>query len=82
LAQVAQWEALQDKIGERAVLKQEQYDNALFLAESVRNSATVTFHGLLNPDFFKFQEPVQFFYKGFLHRGIRDASGHDRNGNG
>ncbi|MDV7391547.1 hypothetical protein RZS08_09350, partial [Arthrospira platensis SPKY1] len=26
-----------------------------------------------------FQVPVKFFYKGFLHKGIRDASGHDRN---
>jgi hypothetical protein len=78
--QIAEWEALQARIGDRIVLKKEQYDNAQFLAESVRNSATVTFHGLLNPDFFTFQNSVEFFYKGFKHRGIRDAIGHDRNG--
>lgn len=79
--QVAQWEAMMHKVGERTIVTQAQVEEAHFLADSVRNSAAVTFHGLLNPDFFKFQEPVQFFYKGFLHKGIRDASGHDRNGN-
>lgn len=80
LEQIAQWEALQDKIAGRQVIKFDQYGKAKFLADSVRNSATVTFHGLLNPDFFRFQVPVEFFYKGFKHRGIKDADGHDRNG--
>ena len=80
IEQIAAWEALQESIGERTVIKADQYEHAKFLAESVRNSPTVTFHGLLNPDFFKFQDYVEFFYKGFKHRGIRDASGHDRKG--
>lgn len=81
LAQVAQWEAIQEKIAGRAVVKSEQVENAQFLADSVRNDATVTFAGLLNPDFFRFQVPVEFFYKGFMHRGVKDADGNDRNGN-
>ena len=35
----------------------------------------------MNPDKFKFQQPVEFFFKGFKHRGIMDATGIDRNGN-
>lgn len=80
IRQVAEWEALQAKIGDRTVIKFDQYENARFLADSVRNDPTVVFHGLLNPDFFRFQVPVEFFYKGFKHRGIKDADGNDRNG--
>lgn len=80
IRQVAEWEALQEKIGERQVVKFEQYEKAQFLADSVRNSATVTFHGLLNPELFSFQVLVQFFYKGFMHKGVKDADGNNRNG--
>ena len=81
LAQIARWEAIQAEINGRIVVKAEQVDEARFLAQSVRDNSTVAFHGLLHPDNFRFQVPVQFFHRGFLHRGIMDATGIDRNGN-
>lgn len=81
IEQIARYDAMLESINGRQVVKAEQVENAKFLADSVRNDPTVTFHGLLNPDFFRFQESFEFFYKGFKHRGIRDASGNDRNGN-
>jgi hypothetical protein len=78
--QIARYEAFMDNVNGRILIKQEQLDEAQFLAESVRNNSTVTFQGLLHPDNFSFQVPVDFFYKGFKHRGIKDAHGVDRNG--
>ena len=80
LIQIARWEAVQAEINGRIVVKQEQVDEAQFLAQSVRDNSTVAFHGLLHPDNFRFQVPVQFFHRGFLHRGIKDADGVDRDG--
>lgn len=65
----------------RTMVHQEQFDEAKFLCDMISSNATVTYHGLLNPDFFKFQVPCEFFKGGFKHRGIKDADGHDRNGN-
>lgn len=79
MEQIARWEALMESVNGRAIVKADQVANAKFLADSVRNDPTVTFQGLLNPNFFKFQVPVEFFYRGFLHRGVKDADGHNRN---
>ena len=80
LKQLAKWEEVQLKIGKRIVINQEQYNDSTNIAESVRNNSTVAFQGLLHPDNFKFQVTTDFFYKGFKHKGIKDAEGVDRNG--
>lgn len=80
LEQIDKWDRIMESVKGRAIVKAEQVEEASFLANSVRNDATVTYAGLLNPDFFKFQVPVEFFYKGFIHRGVKDADGKDRNG--
>jgi hypothetical protein len=80
VAQIAAWKTMQASINGRITITEEQKQEAEFLAESVRNNSTVTFQGLLHPDNFNFQVPVDFFYKGFKHRGIKDAHGVDRNG--
>lgn len=81
IEQIDKWERLMESVKGRAIVKAEQVEEASFLANSVRNDAVVTYAGLLNPDFFKFQVPVEFFYRGFFHRGVKDADGKDRNGN-
>jgi hypothetical protein len=81
IAQIARWQQVEAEIGGRIVVKQEDVDAAKQLAEQIRDNSTVAFHGLMNPDFFEFQHPVEFWYKGFKHRGIADAWGHDRSGN-
>ena len=79
--QIDKWDALMGSVNGRAIVKPEQVEEAKFLADSVRNDYTVTFAGLLNPNSFQFQVPVEFFYRGFMHRGVKDADGKDRNGN-
>ena len=81
LEQIERWDALMQSVGGRAIVKAEQVEEASFLANSVRNDAVVTYTGLLNPDNFRFQVPVEFSYRGFFHRGVKDADGKDRNGN-
>jgi len=80
LEQITAWESIQMKIGNRIVINQDQYDDALKIAGSVYDNTTVAFHGLLNMNNFKFQVTTDFFYKGFKHKGIKDAEGIDRNG--
>lgn len=80
LEQITAWESIQMKIGKRIVINKEQYDDALKIAGSVYDNTTVAFHGLLNMNNFKFQVTTNFFYKGFKHKGIKDAEGIDRNG--
>lgn len=80
LEQIAVWEGIKEKIGKRIVINQEQYNDSNIIAESVRNNSTVAFQGLLHPDNFQFQVTTDFFYKGFKHKGIKDAEGIDRNG--
>jgi len=80
LEQIAVWEEIQSRIGKRIVITQDQYDDSEFIAECVKNNSTVVFQGLLHPDNFKFQVTTDFFYKGFKHKGIKDAEGLDRNG--
>lgn len=79
--QIAQWELIQARIGKRITITQEQYDEAEALCESVRMNSTVVFQGLLHPENFKFQVKCEFHLNGFLHRGIKDAEGKDRDGN-
>lgn len=64
----------------REIVTTEQLAEAKFLDGAIRENSTVAFHGLLNPDFFKFQVPVEFKYGGFDHRGIKDADGERRDG--
>jgi len=80
LEQIAVWEGIKERIGKRIVINTEQYNDSTNIAESVRNNSTVAFQGLLHPDNFKFQVTTDFFYKGFKHKGIKDAEGIDRNG--
>lgn len=79
MKQIERWNDLKLSIGKKKIVTPAQIEHADFLADCFRNNATVAFHGLLNPDFFKFQVPIEFFYKGFKHKGIKDADGHDRN---
>ncbi|MCB0541873.1 MAG: hypothetical protein KDC70_00060 [Saprospiraceae bacterium] len=76
----AAWEAAQEASNGRDVITEEQMAEARFLDLCIRQNSTVAFHGLLNPDFFDFQVPVEFNYGGFLHRGIKDADGTRRDG--
>ena len=80
LEQITAWESIQMKIGKRIVINKEQYDDALNIAGAVYDNTTVAFNGLLNTNNFKFQVTTDFFYKGFKHKGIKDAEGIDRNG--
>ena len=80
LEQIAVWEGIKERIGKRIVINEEQYNDSTNIAESVRNNSTVAFQGLLHPDNFQFQVTTDFFYKGFKHKGIKDAEGVDRNG--
>lgn len=80
LEQITAWESIQMKIGKRIVINKEQYDDALNIAGAVYDNTTVAYHGLLNTNNFKFQVTTDFFYKGFKHKGIKDAEGIDRNG--
>lgn len=64
----------------REIVTTEQLSEAQFLDTCIRQNSTVAFHGLLNPDFFKFQVPVSFKYGGFEHKGIKDADGERRDG--
>lgn len=70
--------------GNRMLITREDYDDAQFINQCVRNNSTVVYNGLLNPvedgTGFIFQQPVKFFYNGFLHKGVKDADGRDRNG--
>ena len=80
----ALWEAAIQQAGDRMLISQEDYDDAAFLNECIRNNSTVVYHGLLLPVDgqigFDFQVPVKYFYNGFMHKGIKDAHGRDRNG--
>jgi len=76
-------DALENANG-RTIMNREQYDEQKFICTCIEANATVLHHGLLrrdDTDGFKFQVPVDFFYHGFKHRGIKDADGYDRNGN-
>ncbi len=75
------WQSAIDEAGSRSLITTEQMESANFLNARIRENSTVAYHGLLNPDFFQFQHDVKFFFQGFLHKGVRDAFGRDRNGN-
>lgn len=81
----AAWEEIQEKATGKMLVTTEDYNEAQYLNDCVRNNSTVVFSGLLNQvdgeTGFSFQEPVKFFYNGFMHKGIKDADGRDRNGN-
>lgn len=76
----AAWDAAIEKAGDRYLITDEDLSDAQFLEQCIRLNSTVAFHGLLTPDNFKFQVPVDFFYGGFKHKGIKDADGVDRDG--
>lgn len=80
----AAYEIAMIEAGNRTLITKEDYDDAQFISQCVRNNSTVVYNGLLNPvedgTGFTFQEPVKFFYNGFLHKGVKDADGRDRNG--
>lgn len=69
-----------DTCAGRSIITEEQKAEADFLHACISNNSTVVYHGLLNPEFFKFQVPISFFYNGFLHKGVKDADGHRRDG--
>lgn len=74
-----------EEAGDRMLITTDDYSEATFLNECIRNNSTVVFHGLLRPvdgeSGFSFQVPVELHYGGFFHKGIKDADGRDRNGN-
>lgn len=77
---LAAFEAAIEQANGREIITDEQLSDAQFLDTCIRNNSTVAYHGLLNPDFFKFQVPVSFKYGGFDHKGIKDADGTRRDG--
>jgi hypothetical protein len=77
----AQWEAAIDQAGSRTLVTTAQMEDCRFLESRIRENSTVAFHGLLHPENFNFQVEVKFFYNGFMHKGIKDADGTDRDGN-
>lgn len=79
--QISRWESMQAEIKGRIVVSRDDMAEAEYLKSCIEDNSTVVFSGLLNPDFFTFQAPVKFFYNGFMHKGIKDADGRDRNGN-
>lgn len=76
----AAWELAIAEAGTRTLVTTEQFNDCKFLETCIRQNSTVAYHGLLNPDFFAFQQEVKFFLNGFMHKGVADAKGHDRNG--
>lgn len=80
LIQIDQYDELMREAEGKILIKQHELDQANFLADAVRMSATVIEHGLLHPDNFSFQVDVEFTYGGFKHRGKADASGIRRDG--
>lgn len=64
----------------KTIVFTEQVEDAKRLTEAISHNSTVVYHGLLNPDFFKFQVEVKFFLNGFLHKGVKDADGNSRSG--
>jgi hypothetical protein len=76
----AAWAAAISEAGERSIVTTEQVESCKFLDVCIRENSTVCYHGLLNPDFFAFQQKVEFFINGFKHIGYVDAKGHNRNG--
>ena len=85
LAAIYFWDLVAVSGAGKIIVTSAQVAEANFLCECIRNNSTVVFSGLLNPvdgeTGFSFQEPVKFFYNGFLHKGVKDADGRDRNGN-
>lgn len=77
----AMWAAMIEEAGKRTLVTTEQMAECKELERCIRENSTVAYHGLLNPDFFEFQVPVEFFFGGFKHKGVADANGEDRNGN-
>lgn len=77
----ALWAEMIEQAGNRHLVTTEQMNDCKFLETCIRLNSTVAYNGLLNPDFFRFQVPVEFFYNGFKHKGVADASGVDRDGN-
>lgn len=76
----AEWQAAIDEAGERTLVSNDQMNAAKFLKACFEQNSTVVYQGLLNPDFFQFQRPVEFFLNGFKHVGFVDAIGKNRNG--
>lgn len=81
ISQIQRWNEIEREIGERTVITASQLEEAKRLAQEVQNNSTVVFHGLLRESSFSFQQEFSFFYKGFLHKGVLDAKGQDRQGN-
>lgn len=80
LRQIDKWNEVMSSVGKRTTITQLQATNMKMTAKYVQDNPTVVTHGLLNPEFFNFQENIDFFYRGFKHVGKLDASGHDRMG--
>lgn len=76
----AAWAFALEEAGSRALVTTEQIEDAKRLDACIRQNSTVAYHGLLNPDFFKFQVSVSFFLNGFKHIGVKDADGINRGG--
>jgi len=58
--------------GNRILVSEEDYADAQVLAEKIRGNSTVQYYDLLGTSF-RYQVPLEFFYGGFLHKGVADA---------
>jgi len=74
----AAWAQMLEDAGERAMVTTDQLQSAKHLEQCVRQNSTVAYQGLLNPDFFTYQQKVEFFYGNFKHIGFVDAKGKNR----
>jgi hypothetical protein len=80
LAQIARWNEVEAEINGRIVVTFQQFSDAIYLNDAIESHPTVVFHGLMKRENFTFQPAIEFYYKGFLHRGFADAMGKTRDG--
>lgn len=73
---IEMWEGI-EKSG-KTIVKPDQVSEAKRLSECIINNSTIVYNGLLND--FQYQIPVEFYYKGIKHKGVKDADGVCRNG--
>jgi hypothetical protein len=82
LEQIERWREIEKESAGKTIITEDQLEEAHALEYAIRYNRTVMHHGLLDSDNFDFQFPVNFTYKGYEHRGFKDAEGRDNKGNG
>ena len=76
----AAWAQMIEDAGNLVIVTTDQLQAAKHLEECVRQNSTVAYQGLLNSEFFTYQQKVEFVYGKFAHIGFVDAIGKNRDG--